>query len=224
MLAQNQGFGSNFDYISGTSRRKRGRENGGEVGKGGRVVFACLERSRFPFTYPPTPQTHTTGANNQNTKIPMTAPVIFRRSAEDAGWLVSFYVPSKFPTMDEVPVPQNPDITITSLGAVTYAVKVFGTLCVPLLSPTHPPLPPHFNTPIYSLLSIHPPTHPPTYTKTDGFATIFDFESNEYQLKKALLADGVTPIEDKQNGVVWAGFDSPFVYVNRHNEVWVRVA
>ena len=51
-----------------------------------------------------------------------------------------------------------------------------------------------------------------------------DFEKNEYELKKALLAEGVSPIENKDNGVVWAGYDSPFVYVNRHNEVWVRVA
>jgi hypothetical protein len=51
-----------------------------------------------------------------------------------------------------------------------------------------------------------------------------DFEKNEYELKKTLLADGVTPMEDKDNGVVFAGYDSPFVYVNRHNEVWVRVA
>ncbi len=51
-----------------------------------------------------------------------------------------------------------------------------------------------------------------------------DFEKNEYELKKALLAEGVSPIENKDNGVVWAGYDSPFVYVNRHNEVWVRMA
>lgn len=31
-------------------------------------------------------------------------------------------------------------------------------------------------------------------------------------------------MEDKNNGVIYAGYDSPFVYVNRHNEVWVRVA
>ncbi|KAM3575170.1 hypothetical protein VYU27_002867 [Nannochloropsis oceanica] len=139
-VAQNKGFMTNFEYIS--------------------------------------------GENSKEEKIPMTAPVIFRRSPDgDAGWLVSFFVPSKFATKDDVPLPNNEDMSIMSLEGATYAVRVF-----------------------------------------DGFATIWDFEKNEYELKKALLADGVAPMEDKNNGVIYAGYDSPFVYVNRHNEVWVRVA
>ncbi|TFJ86923.1 hypothetical protein NSK_002011 [Nannochloropsis salina CCMP1776] len=124
------------------------------------------------------------GENSEGEKIPMTAPVTFRSAPDDqVGWLVSFFVPSKYPSREEVPAPKDESISIMSLGPATYAVRVF-----------------------------------------DGFATFGDFDKNEYELKKALLADGVTPVEDAENGVIWAGYDSPFVYVNRHNEVWVRVA
>lgn len=68
-------------------------------------------------------------------------------------------------------------------------------------------------------------THSPSFLPSIPPSSLLrDFEKNEYELKKALLNDGVTPIENKDNGIVWAGYDSPFVYVNRHNEVWVRVA
>lgn len=67
-----------------------------------------------------------TGENSKEEKIPMTAPVIFRRSPDgDAGWLVSFFVPSKFATKDDVPLPNNEDMSIMSLEGATYAVRVF---------------------------------------------------------------------------------------------------
>lgn len=67
-----------------------------------------------------------TGENSRGEKIPMTSPVIFRRSADgDAGWLVSFFVPSKYHSKDEVPSPNNEDMSIMSLGGATYAVMVF---------------------------------------------------------------------------------------------------
>lgn len=55
----------------------------------------------------------------------MTAPVVFRPSADDKGWQVSFYCPSKFDTMEAIPVPKNENIKIMTLGPATYAVRVF---------------------------------------------------------------------------------------------------
>ena len=46
------------------------------------------------------------GENSMEMKIPMTAPVIFRKSVDEKGWQVSFYVPSKFETMEAIPVPK----------------------------------------------------------------------------------------------------------------------
>jgi len=79
---------------------------------------------------------------------------------------------------------------------------------------------------MFSPLSMRPPplSLPLTSSHHSFRRPSRDFDKNEYELKKALLADGVTPVEDAENGVLWAGYDSPFVYVNRHNEVWVRVA
>lgn len=39
-------------------------------------------------------------------KIPMTAPVIFRKNHQQGGWQVSFFVPSKFESVEQVPVPK----------------------------------------------------------------------------------------------------------------------
>ncbi len=78
----------------------------------------------------------------------MTAPVIFRRSPDgDAGWLVSFFVPSKFATKDEVPLPNNEEMSIMSLDGATYAVRVFDGFATIWYVLSFPPSLPPFLSP-----------------------------------------------------------------------------
>ncbi|KAG5191420.1 SOUL heme-binding protein-domain-containing protein [Tribonema minus] len=91
------------------------------------------------------------GKNSKNETIPMTSPVIFRKyndtsggggngSADETadltggsehclahGWHVGFFVPSKYETRGDVPVPEVENVTIAAVpsGAV-FAVKTFG--------------------------------------------------------------------------------------------------
>lgn len=54
------------------------------------------------------------------------APVIFRKNETAGGWQVSFYTPSKYETIDQVPVPTNPDVTIVGVSKVHWASLTFG--------------------------------------------------------------------------------------------------
>uniref|UniRef100_A0A7S3XQ77 Uncharacterized protein n=1 Tax=Heterosigma akashiwo TaxID=2829 RepID=A0A7S3XQ77_HETAK len=57
-----------------------------------------------------------------------------------------------------------------------------------------------------------------------GFAAEADWPAREAELRAALAADGVAVKPgDEEWGVVYAGYDSPFVLFNRHNEVWIEV-
>jgi hypothetical protein len=56
-----------------------------------------------------------------------------------------------------------------------------------------------------------------------GFAKEADFTKAEAQLVAQLKKDGIKMVDNAQWSRVWAGYDSPFVLFNRHNEVWVQV-
>ena len=120
--------------------------------------------------------------------IPMTSPVLFRQNistetGEPNGWEVSFFVPSKYPTVADVPLPTNTDVTIDEFPqAIKYAVILFG-----------------------------------------GFAEEADYQTYETKLLDYLKRDAVEVMDCPCYGTVWAGYDSPFVLYNRHNEVMIRV-
>lgn len=128
------------------------------------------------------------GANEGEVTIPMTSPVLFRQNistetGEPNGWEVSFFVPSKYPTVADVPLPTNTDVTIDEFPqAIKYAVILFG-----------------------------------------GFAEEADYQTYETKLLDYLKRDGVEVMDCPCYGTVWAGYDSPFVLYNRHNEVMIRV-
>ena len=66
------------------------------------------------------------GANNHQTKIPMTAPVV-TRTQDEANWLVSFFTPqSIYPTIAEAPVPTDPNVNLELLPLSIFAVVEFG--------------------------------------------------------------------------------------------------
>jgi len=120
------------------------------------------------------------GENNEDLTIPMTAPVLFR-AAEAGGWHVSFFVPSSFESLEEIPIPDDPTVNIVSSDVRYFAVLEFG-----------------------------------------GFASEGDWEEKADELLVLLLEDSVKPVGGEW-GVVYAGYDSPFVLFNRHNEVWIEI-
>lgn len=128
------------------------------------------------------------GANEDQVTIPMTSPVLFRQNistetGKPEGWEVSFFVPSMYPTVSEVPVPTDKDVSLDEFPqAIKYAVILFG-----------------------------------------GFAEETDYQNYETKLLNYLKRDGVTVKDCPCYGTVWAGYDSPFVLYNRHNEVMIRV-
>jgi hypothetical protein len=67
------------------------------------------------------------GSNAAKTKIPMTAPVAIRTN-DSYTWDVSFFAPaSLYPTVDSVPQPTDPSMTIDPVPAMaTFAVVEFG--------------------------------------------------------------------------------------------------
>lgn len=62
---------------------------------------------------------------SESQKIAMTAPVMMQKL--DNKWRVQFIMPSHY-TMQSLPKPNNPDITITELPAQTYGVIKFSGL------------------------------------------------------------------------------------------------
>ncbi|CAM9827145.1 unnamed protein product, partial [Phaeothamnion confervicola] len=117
-------------------------------------------------------------------EIPMTSPVLFRRLG--GKWHVSFFVPSSFEKMEDIPKPKDPSVSIKALSkGARFAVVEFG-----------------------------------------GFAREGDYVAQAADLKAALAKDGVATV-DPQNSEwaeIWAGYDSPFVLFNRHNEVLLQLA
>ena len=66
------------------------------------------------------------GANVPKTKIPMTAPVA-TRTHDEQNWLISFFTPtSLYPSLESVPQPTDPDVSIERFALSTFAVVEFG--------------------------------------------------------------------------------------------------
>ncbi|WP_350558829.1 heme-binding protein [Psychrobacter sp. CAL346-MNA-CIBAN-0220] len=66
--------------------------------------------------------------NSKSKKIAMTAPVSMQQ--DNGKWRVQFVMPSHY-TMQTLPKPNNPDITITKLPVQTYGIIKFSGLAGP---------------------------------------------------------------------------------------------
>ena len=81
--------------------------------------------SKISMTAPVTMQPDNQKDEGKSQKIAMTAPVSMQQ--EDGKWRVEFTMPSKY-TMQTLPKPNNPDITIKEVPAQTYGVIKFSGL------------------------------------------------------------------------------------------------
>ncbi|MGP4119296.1 SOUL family heme-binding protein [Psychrobacter aquimaris] len=81
--------------------------------------------SKISMTAPVTMQPDNKKSDVGSQKIAMTAPVSMQQG--DGKWRVQFTMPSKY-TMQTLPKPNNPNITITELPAQTYGVIKFSGL------------------------------------------------------------------------------------------------
>lgn len=104
--ASRQGFKILADYIFGNNKTASG------------------DSSKINMTAPVKMQTQTDD-KPASSKIAMTAPVLMKQ--EDNKWRMQFIMPSQY-TMQTLPKPNNPDITIVELPVQNYAVIKFSGL------------------------------------------------------------------------------------------------
>lgn len=81
--------------------------------------------SKISMTAPVTMQPNNKKSDSESQKIAMTAPVSMQQ--DDGKWRVKFTMPSQY-TMQTLPKPNNPNITITEVPAQTYGVIKFSGL------------------------------------------------------------------------------------------------
>ena len=81
--------------------------------------------SKISMTAPVTMQPNNKKSDSESQKIAMTAPVSMQQ--DDGKWRVQFTMPSQY-TMQTLPKPNNPNITITEVLAQTYGVIKFSGL------------------------------------------------------------------------------------------------
>ncbi|GAF58381.1 hypothetical protein JCM18902_1162 [Psychrobacter sp. JCM 18902] len=105
--ASREGFKMLADYIFGNNTAPTGGS------------------SKISMTAPVTMQPENKKSVDESQKIAMTAPVSMQQ--DDGKWRVQFTMPSKY-TMQTLPKPNNPNITITELPAQTYGVIKFSGL------------------------------------------------------------------------------------------------
>lgn len=108
--ASRQGFKVLADYIFGNNKTDKGSS------------------SKIRMTAPVTMQPQAAdnkARKGESSKIAMTAPVLMKQ--ENNKWRVQFVMPSQY-TMQTLPKPNNPDITIVELPAQNYAVIKFSGL------------------------------------------------------------------------------------------------
>ena len=109
-VASRQGFKILADYIFGNNKAASGNS------------------SKISMTAPVMMQPQVDDANvkkSEASKIAMTAPVMMKQ--EDNKWRVQFIMPSNY-TMQTLPKPNNPDVTIAELPVKNYAVIKFSGL------------------------------------------------------------------------------------------------
>ncbi|WP_157049316.1 SOUL family heme-binding protein [Psychrobacter urativorans] len=110
--ASRQGFKILADYIFGNNVSYSG----------------AASSSKISMTAPVMMQPQAVNENaskGEPSKIAMTAPVMMKQ--EDNKWRMQFIMPSHY-TMQTLPKPNNPDITIAELPVKTYAVIKFSGL------------------------------------------------------------------------------------------------
>ena len=110
--ASRKGFKILADYIFGNNTAPSGKS------------------SKISMTAPVTIQPESMSSeenkdSDESQKIAMTAPVSMQQA--DGKWRVQFTMPSQY-TMQSLPKPNNPDITITELPVQTYGVIKFSGL------------------------------------------------------------------------------------------------
>ena len=81
--------------------------------------------SKISMTAPVTMQPNNKKSDSESQKIAMTAPVSMQQ--DNGKWRVQFTMPSQY-TMQTLPKPNNPNITITEVPAQTYGVIKFSGL------------------------------------------------------------------------------------------------
>ena len=112
--ASRQGFKILADYIFGNNVSHSGAASGNS--------------SKISMTAPVMVQRQAANENaskGEPSKIAMTAPVMMKQ--ENNKWRMQFIMPSHY-TLQTLPKPNNPDITITELPVKTYAVIKFSGL------------------------------------------------------------------------------------------------
>jgi predicted transcriptional regulator YdeE len=106
--AGRQGFNTLANYIFGNNNAENGSS------------------SKISMTAPVMQQPQAAGnREDESQKIAMTAPVSMQQT--NGKWRVQFVMPSQY-TMQTLPKPNNPDITLTELPIQTYAVITFSGL------------------------------------------------------------------------------------------------
>lgn len=108
--ASRQGFKVLADYIFGNNKADKGSS------------------SKISMTAPVTIQPQAAANDTRkgkSSKIAMTAPVMMKQ--ENNKWRVQFVMPSQY-TMQTLPKPNNPDITIVEIPVRNYAVIKFSGL------------------------------------------------------------------------------------------------
>lgn len=83
------------------------------------------DSSKISMTAPVTMQPNSDDSDKDAQKIAMTAPVNMQQA--DGQWRIQFTMPKKY-TMQTLPKPNNPNITITEIPKQTYAVITFSGL------------------------------------------------------------------------------------------------
>ncbi|MBP2281315.1 hypothetical protein H4W00_002128 [Psychrobacter sp. PL19] len=114
--ASRQGFKTLAGYIFGNNTAENG--NSSKISMTAPVMMQPQQKT-----------TDKSGDDKGNSqKIAMTAPVMTQKAQQgNDQWRVQFIMPSNY-TMQTLPKPNNPDITITELPVKTYAVIKFSGL------------------------------------------------------------------------------------------------
>jgi hypothetical protein len=111
--ASRQGFKTLADYIFGNNTAANGSSS--KISMTAPVMMQPQDAN----------ESRANNKDDESQKIAMTAPVTMQQA--NGKWRVQFVMPSRY-TMQTLPKPNNPDITITELPVKTYGVIKFSGL------------------------------------------------------------------------------------------------